>query len=532
MAHTYSRFRRSTFILLALSMVTVIGAALVGDLTEAKGNWIVDDGDTPYMEKGNWQTVQGFGYGEHERVARGKKGSRSLAQWTFAGIPPGTYDVYVTWQVPRMRAPLDKKATFTVGEQKKKLARVSVDQRKNPHGSRHEGWQKIGSWHFSHTPITIQLTPSAPNRSVLADAILLSRSQTPPWKNKSSLPAPQGTGKIVMPHPASGSGASSSDADTTSVPPHVLSGTLRLPLSTTAQLTVERVANSTDRYIIRISDPTGLRKLVLTNIHGKDFGGGNGDCPNTLGYRGGVGVTLQPSDFPIIAIVTDCAGQQFMAQANPPPPPSTPPTNPPPSVTTTSSSSASLGPPNTTLTVTRSSPDSYKYYEFSIGDPDGVASVSIVGIDGTTFQSFSGITCVTTFQPGIKMILSSQFPLTLTGKDCAGNPFSVLASEPPPPPQDSASAANITLTVRGPYSHGYEVTMNAQTSLKDSWVKKADGSTLATMGNYGPCGAPCIRDSRDGGNTTLSSSDFPLTLTVIDSADNQFSVTANMPSPP
>lgn len=319
----------------------ILGIVVTGTLVQAKSLWIRDDRDAGgYVEQGNWKTVRRVGYKKSERVVEAKTGATISARWTFTSVPPGTYDVYVTWQVADLPdAEPDSEATYTLFEQKKKVTSVFLDQGENPHGITHKKvqWQKMGNWHFTRPAITVELTPSVPGRSVFADAVLLYRSPMSSSKKAlSSSPGHTGTGGVAVPRARTGStvssSLSSSSRDTIPVtpsptpsptlPPQAASGAfLPAPPNTTTTLTVERQAGTNDRYVLWIRDPnpSGIRKEVLRGADGRDLGGGNGDCPGVAAYGGGVGVTLQPSDFPVRAYITNCAGQQFVLQANMPP---------------------------------------------------------------------------------------------------------------------------------------------------------------------------------------------------------------------
>ena len=134
---------------------------------------VLDDLGLGYSETGTgWTSATATGDvgGEHRQHAAGSGGD-AAAQWTFAGLPDGFYEVGATWSASAALAP---DATFNVLSGGNVVATTSVDQQVAPQGFSAQGrsWQELGSFYVSNHDVTVVLSDAA-GGAVAADAIYL-----------------------------------------------------------------------------------------------------------------------------------------------------------------------------------------------------------------------------------------------------------------------------------------------------------------------------------------------------------------------
>jgi len=142
----------------------------------------IDDGDAGYSEvsrKGSlgWQSSQDaegtkLAYGEDYRY---NEDGAATARWTFQKLPPGRYEVFVTWTAQPNRAP---KAVYVVYDGKKGNKPGVLDQRKSPDDIRTAGlwWKSLGKYQISRATLVVELDARiSSGGGVIADAVRIVR---------------------------------------------------------------------------------------------------------------------------------------------------------------------------------------------------------------------------------------------------------------------------------------------------------------------------------------------------------------------
>ncbi len=130
---------------------------------------IVDNKDPGFSVSGSgWTHGTGEGYGDTIHYTLWTSGD-SRATWQMTGLPPGTYDVQVTWPIHPNRAPA---APFYVYDMTTLLASQRLDQRQAPQGETCDGFvfQSLGRVHTQSGVLKVILTDT-PEGFVIADAV-------------------------------------------------------------------------------------------------------------------------------------------------------------------------------------------------------------------------------------------------------------------------------------------------------------------------------------------------------------------------
>jgi hypothetical protein len=131
---------------------------------------VIDDGDINYVEHGDsWRGWSESGaFGGDFRYAPGGTGD-NYADWQFAGLAAGTYDIYVTWHEAGNRA---TNSLYSVMQGEPVLASTRLNQQNAPSGVTASGqvWQSIGQVTIADGNITVRLSDSDANGFIIADA--------------------------------------------------------------------------------------------------------------------------------------------------------------------------------------------------------------------------------------------------------------------------------------------------------------------------------------------------------------------------
>ncbi len=174
------------------------------------------------------------------------------------------------------------------------------------------------------------------------------------------------------------------------------------------------------KYSLSVRDPEGVGSFSVKKTSGASSFSGGGNC--ALAVNSGT-VTLQSTDFPLAAVITDCGNPSSttelgVAMPNLPPPP----------------------PQNGVVTANRLFPNQYSNTKYSIyvKDIDGLSSFSVKKANGGNVYGGGG-NCSTTATSGTITLVPADFPLSATITDCR-NPASrsdlSVGMPPVPPPAD------------------------------------------------------------------------------------------------
>src|SRR5205823_8444084 len=120
-----------------------------------------------------WSAYTGAGYQDNMHYKASGSGQEQ-AQWTFAGLNPGTYRVSVTWVANANRV---ANAPYTVLDGSATLGTAAVDQRQQPSTFNDLGvaWQDLGGpYQVSSGTLTVKLSDLAtPGAYLIADTVRL-----------------------------------------------------------------------------------------------------------------------------------------------------------------------------------------------------------------------------------------------------------------------------------------------------------------------------------------------------------------------
>jgi hypothetical protein len=141
----------------------------------------LDDGDAGFALVGAWNNVPGYGYGSDAKAATGNNGAKT-ATWTFSGLTAGEYRLAATWLSGSDRA---NNAPYVVrdGVGGTVLSNLLVNQRVNPSGATSDGgrpFSSLGTVVITGTTLVIELSNSATNGAIIADAIRIERITAAP----------------------------------------------------------------------------------------------------------------------------------------------------------------------------------------------------------------------------------------------------------------------------------------------------------------------------------------------------------------
>jgi hypothetical protein len=134
---------------------------------------LIDDGDPAYLETGSgWttQTTPGAFQG-HNRWHASQSGTPDTASWQFSGVPPGWYQVEVTWSPAPDRSTT---ARYAISAGSVALGTFTVNQRQSPAGPLLSGslWQILLTVWINDPNVQVQLSAQS-NGSVAADGVQL-----------------------------------------------------------------------------------------------------------------------------------------------------------------------------------------------------------------------------------------------------------------------------------------------------------------------------------------------------------------------
>lgn len=561
--------KQKTYLLLALLVLILGGVAAVGMLVQAKSPFLMDNTDGGYIEEGNWKTVRRIGYRKNERVGESTESTSAQAQWTFTSIPRGAYDVFATWQVAdSAKSEPDSEATFTIENGEKHLASISVNQAENSTGSRYKNvwWQKLGTWDVRSPQVTIHLSPSAPSRSIFADAILLRRHKEQTIRGTPSVQVPVplvSTGSRMappVPRPSIGarttpsptpSGASSGNAPAAPITP----GTYPTANSSTPSTSPSSPAgpHPTLTGTGSVSSASGSRVSSSS-------GGGNDPgftwikvsniTPSSATFEWKTEApTLsileikesgQPYDATIVVREEYTTEHSFSLSQQGSSYRLWPGTTYSFRISTTDrngvmvksayqtfqSLPAEFAPGNTSLSLQRLFVGQYNNtkYSFVLKDPDGFRNLSVKKVNGTAIMGGSGGCGNTTIESTTITLDPTDFPIIALVEDCAGNFARVQADMPPIGETASSSSATITSSSasssndvsfsvnRATGTTGdYIYTVTASTAGLDTvLLKRADGTQ--STGNWTYYCRTASPNTTSGGS--FHPSDVPITVTV------------------
>ena len=138
----------------------------------------IDNGGAGYASVGSWTTWTGQGFENDIDEAVPGSGT-GTANWTFAGLVPGSYRVAATWTNFTNRA---SNAPFTILDDANTLTTVYVNQKLAPSGFSDNGatWQYLGTVHeIESNTLAVRLSDMADGR-LNADAIRIERLDPEP----------------------------------------------------------------------------------------------------------------------------------------------------------------------------------------------------------------------------------------------------------------------------------------------------------------------------------------------------------------
>jgi len=101
------------------------------------------------------------------------------ANWTFAGIVPGEYEVWVTWATHRVLGT----APYEVFDGTTSVAKLSIPQNVASSGMTLGGrpWKKLGKYSMKSTTLKVKLSPpTVNNKWIGADAVAIKQVQAAP----------------------------------------------------------------------------------------------------------------------------------------------------------------------------------------------------------------------------------------------------------------------------------------------------------------------------------------------------------------
>lgn len=574
--------KKRTYLFPTLLVLIIGGVTAAGILAQAKSLFLMDNTDSGYVEEGNWKTVRRIGYRKNERVGESTGDSVAGAQWTFTGIPRGSYDVFATWQVAdSAKSEPDTEATFTIENGEKQLASISVNQEESSTGSRYKNvwWQKLGTWDIRSPQLTVRLSPSAPSRSIFTDAILIRRHKketvpvplvstgsrmAPPVPRPSTgartTPSPATTGAASGNSPAAPSTpgvSSTANSSTPSTPPSSPVGTPS-PLIGTGSVSsasgsrvssLSSTANGFGFSWIKVEDITTVSAKIswgatmpfyngdmslLEYSSPTTFNGGTGvrHIVGTEGYfvASEEGRRLWPgTTYYFRIMIEDRNGN--IARSN-------------------EQTFQTLPAPmsaNTSLSVERRFPGQYDNTKYSIilKDPDGVRQFLVEKLDKTTpLKHYGNSTsiwggsgwCTNPSMASDTVTLEpSDFPLMARVEDCPGNFAKVQTDTPPIVEAASSSSSSSSSSAAGDpsfsvsrvsgTSNGYTFTITPSAAGLDTFlVKRADGVQV-----FGGLSYYCQKTPATTQTVSLDPSAFPLTATVTACGGITSTFTANQP---
>ena len=140
----------------------------------------VDDGDRDFRTKGNWTVVPFAGWQSDFRFAEPQKNKKktATAEWNFARLQPGTYEVLATWD---SFPALATNATYEITTETTPTIQAVANQAKPPVGDSFLGrtWQRLAEIRLDKgSNVRVHLSNSA-NSYVVADGIALRPTGTP-----------------------------------------------------------------------------------------------------------------------------------------------------------------------------------------------------------------------------------------------------------------------------------------------------------------------------------------------------------------
>jgi hypothetical protein len=130
---------------------------------------VIDDGDIGFLEHGDsWRgwSETGALNGDFRYAGGGTGGN--YADWRFADLSAGKYNVYVTWHGSGNRA---TNSLFSVMQNENVLASTRIDQTAQPSGTTIDGqtWQSIGQVTVEDGTLDVRLSDSDANGFIIAD---------------------------------------------------------------------------------------------------------------------------------------------------------------------------------------------------------------------------------------------------------------------------------------------------------------------------------------------------------------------------
>jgi len=132
---------------------------------------VLDDSDSSFVSVGEgWVVETNDAYQGSSQIHDGGDGS-AIARWEFPGLPPGWYDVRVTWHEDDA---LTTEAPFTIYEGTENRGDFMVDQQTAPDGEVIGGrpWKSLGIFSITTGTMTVELT-DASGDPVVADGVRL-----------------------------------------------------------------------------------------------------------------------------------------------------------------------------------------------------------------------------------------------------------------------------------------------------------------------------------------------------------------------
>ena len=145
---------------------------------------LVDNGDPDYSETGTgWGSgaTSAANYLQDTRWHQAGSGT-ATANWQFASLAAGSYEVFITWSAWSSRA---SDAPFTIFDGAADLGTFDVDQQQNPDGPMLGGraWKSLGAFDIASGTLKVTLSDDA-NGIVIADGVrIVMRSAAPAYQS-------------------------------------------------------------------------------------------------------------------------------------------------------------------------------------------------------------------------------------------------------------------------------------------------------------------------------------------------------------
>ena len=136
----------------------------------AEAEWVVDDGDSGYLETGtDWWSGSLTGAYQYDYRWHAAGSGANTATWTLEGLQSGSYEVYVTWRAHSNRA---TDASYSIWDGGQSEGAFEVNQQDSPNDEQGLGswWEHLGSFGIENGLLTVSLSDDG-DSIVIADAV-------------------------------------------------------------------------------------------------------------------------------------------------------------------------------------------------------------------------------------------------------------------------------------------------------------------------------------------------------------------------